>query len=219
VQVRGIYRDFARPLGTVLVDLQDYRQRSGDTRINELALWLTPGAAAPELQAVQSSLRALLPEPTLLEFAASKPLRELSLRIFDRSFAVTNYLQAVAIVIGLVGVAASLSAQVLARRKEFGLLAHLGFTQRQVLTLVAAETAAWMSAGTAVGVALGLAVSLVLVWVVNPQSFHWTMQWAVPVWRVAALALAVWCAGVGTTAFTARRALSRSAVLSVKEDW
>jgi putative ABC transport system permease protein len=45
------------------------------------------------------------------------------------------------------------------------------------------------------------------------------MQWAVPVWRVATLALAVWCAGVGTAAFTARRALSRSAVLSVKEDW
>ncbi len=219
VQVHGIYRDFARPLGTVLVDLQAYRQRSGDTRINELALWLTPGASEQTVQAVQRGIHTLLPEPTLLEFAASKPLRELSLRIFDRSFAVTTYLQAVAIVIGLVGVAASLSAQVLARRKEFGLLAHLGFTQGQVLTLVAAETAAWMTAGAAVGVALGLAVSLVLVWVVNPQSFHWTMQWAVPVGRVAALALAVWCAGVGTAAFTARRALSRSAVLSVKEDW
>ncbi len=218
-RVLGVYRDFARPLGTVLVDLPSYRQRSGDTRINELAVWLKPGASPQDLQAVQSGMRALLAEPTLLEFAASKPLRELSLRIFDRSFAVTTYLQAVAIVIGLVGVAASLSAQVLARRKEFGLLAHLGFTQRQVLTLVAAETAAWMAAGATVGVVLGLAVSLVLVWVVNPQSFHWTMQWAVPVGHVAALALAVWCAGVGTAAFTARRALSRSAVLSVKEDW
>jgi putative ABC transport system permease protein len=67
-----------------------------------------------------------LPDPAMLEFAATGELRALSLRIFDRSFAVTYYLQAVAIAIGLVGMAASLSAQVLARRKEFGLLAHLG---------------------------------------------------------------------------------------------
>ena len=70
----------------------------------------------------------MLPDPGMLDFASSAELRKLSLRIFDRSFAVTYYLQAVAIGIGLIGIAASLSAQVLARRKEFGLLSHLGLT-------------------------------------------------------------------------------------------
>jgi hypothetical protein len=83
--------------------------------------------------AVQDALRALLPDPAMLDFASSAELRKLSLRIFDRSFAVTYYLQAVAIAIGLIGIAASLSAQVLARRKEFGLLAHLGLTRGQVV--------------------------------------------------------------------------------------
>jgi putative ABC transport system permease protein len=78
---------------------------------------------------VQSGCARLLPDPSMLDFAASAELRVLSLRIFDRSFAVTYYLQAVAIAIGLVGIAASLSAQVLARRKEFGLLSHLGLTR------------------------------------------------------------------------------------------
>jgi putative ABC transport system permease protein len=80
---------------------------------------------------------------TGLEFASAAEIRATSLRIFDRSFAVTYWLQAVAIAIGLFGVAASFSAQVLARRKEFGLLAHLGLTRRQILAVVAGEGAAW----------------------------------------------------------------------------
>ena len=216
VRVLGVWRDFARQFGSIVIDLEDYRRLSGDQRLNELALWLAPGAS---MAAVQQSLREAMPDPSMIEFAATTELRQLSLRIFDRSFAVTRYLQVVAIGIGLVGVAASLSAQVLARRKEFGLLAHLGLTQRQVTGLVAIEAAAWLAAGVLLGTLLGLLVSVVLVHVVNPQSFHWTMTMVLPGGRLAALAAAVWLAGVATAAFSARRALSRAAVLSVKEDW
>ena len=103
----------------------------------------------------------------------------------------TYWLQAVAVGIGLFGVAASFSAQVLARRKEFGLLAHLGLTRTQILRVVAAEGAAWTSLGALAGVALGLAVAVVLVHVVNPQSFHWTMEMALPWGRLALLCAAV----------------------------
>jgi putative ABC transport system permease protein len=215
-RVLGVWRDYARQFGAVVMADQDYRRLTGDTRINDLALWLQPGTP---LGPVQDALRALLPDPAMLEFAASGELRTLSLRIFDRSFAVTYYLQAVAVGIGLVGIAASLSAQVLARRKEFGLLAHLGLTRRQVLAVVAGEAAAWVAAGVAVGLALGLAISLVLVHVVNPQSFHWTMPLVLPAGRLALLCAAVWVAGVATAAFSARHAAGRQAVLSVKEDW
>jgi putative ABC transport system permease protein len=168
---------------------------------------------------VQQGLRSLLPDPAMIEFAATGELRVLSLRIFDRSFAVTYYLQAVAIAIGLVGIAASLSAQVLARRKEFGLLAHLGLTRGQVIAVVAGEGAAWMAAGTLIGLLLGIAVSMVLVFVVNPQSFHWTMDLVLPWGRLMLLCAAVLAAGIATAAFSARSAAGRSAVLSVKEDW
>ena len=215
-RVLGVWRDYARQFGAIVIADADYRRLTGDDRINDLALWLVPGAP---IGPVQDALRALLPDPSMLEFAASGELRTLSLRIFDRSFAVTYYLQAVAVGIGLVGVAASLGAQVMARRKEFGLLAHLGLTRRQVLAVVAGEAAVWLAAGVAAGLALGLAVSLVLVFVVNPQSFHWTMPLAVPAGRLALLCAAVWLAGVATAAFSARRAASRQAVLSVKEDW
>ncbi len=156
---------------------------------------------------------------SLVEFASSPEIRAISLKIFDRSFAVTYWLQGVAIGIGLFGIAASFSAQVLARRKEFGLLVHLGLTRRQILTVVAGEGLAWTAIGALAGLALGLAVSVVLVHVVNPQSFHWTMDLAVPWPRLALLCLAVVVAGTATAALAARAAAGRDAVLAVKEDW
>jgi putative ABC transport system permease protein len=215
-RVRGVWRDYARQFGAVVLADTDYRRLTGDMRLNDLALTLAPGTAPA---AVQQALRALLPDPALLEFASSTELRQMSLRIFDRSFAVTYYLQAVAIAIGLVGIAASLSAQVLARRKEFGLLSHLGLTRTQVVAVVAGEAAAWVAAGVVMGLLLGLAISMVLVFVVNPQSFHWTMDLVLPWARLAALAAAVMAAGVATAALCARNAAGRLAVQSVKEDW
>ncbi len=100
-----------------------------------------------------------------------------------------------AIAIGLFGIAASFSAQVLARRKEFGLLVHLGLTRRQILAVVAVEGALWTAVGAALGLALGIAVSVVLVKVVNPQSFHWTMELLLPWPRLGALCAAVVVAG------------------------
>jgi putative ABC transport system permease protein len=217
--VRGVWRDYARQFGTVVMDAADFRRLGGDDRVNDLALWLAPGAAAADVQqALREALRGTA-DPGLLEFASSAELRQLSLRIFDRSFAVTHYLQAVAIAIGLVGIAASLSAQVLARRKEFGLLAHLGLVRGDIVRLVAAEALAWVAAGVLMGLALGVAISLVLVFVVNPQSFHWTMDLVLPWARLAALALAVLAAGVATAALTARNAARAPAVRAVREDW
>ena len=117
-----------------------------------------------------------------------------------------------AIGIGVFGVAAGFSAQVLARRKEFGLLAHLGLTRRQILAVVAGEGAAWTGIGAIAGVLLGLAVSVVLVHVVNPQSFHWTMEMNIPAPRLWALCAAVVVSGTVTAWLAGRDA-------AVKEDW
>jgi hypothetical protein len=179
-----------------------------------------PGADAALLQLAIRALPERAPgSGGGVEFASASELRAISLRIFDRSFAVTYWLQAVAIAIGLFGIAASFSAQVLARRKEFGLLAHLGLTRRQVLAVVAIEGAVWTAAGALLGLLLGLAVSVVLVKVVNPQSFHWTMDLMVPWLRLAALCAAVLAAGTLTAWLAGRAAAGRDAVLAVKEDW
>ena len=218
--VRGVWRDYARQHGAVTLHAADYQQLTGDAKVNDMALWL---AAGTDLGSVQTALRAAAAasglDGSLLEFASPGEIRAVSLRIFDRSFAVTYWLQAVAIAIGLFGIAASFSAQVLARRKEFGLLAHLGLTRRQVLAVVSIEGAVWTAAGALLGLLLGLAVSVVLVKVVNPQSFHWTMDLLLPWGRLAALCLAVVAAGTVTAWLSARSAAGRQMALAVKEDW
>ncbi|MDA7417249.1 FtsX-like permease family protein [Xenophilus arseniciresistens] len=216
--VAGVWRDYVRQFGAIALDGDDYRRLTGDTRISDIALWLAPGAQEAQVQQAAREL-AQAHSGALLSFSSVAQLRANSLRIFDRSFAVTYWLQGVAIAIGLFGVAASFSAQVLARRKEFGLLAHLGLTRAQVLAVVAGEGAAWTAIGALAGLGLGLAVSAVLVHVVNPQSFHWTMDLRLPALRLALLCAAVVLAGTLTAWLAGRAAAGRDAVLAVKEDW
>jgi len=215
--VAGVWRDYVRQSGAVMMEQADYQRLTGDHSVTDLQLWLAPDADATQ---VQQALRERAGAAgALLDFASAQEIRATSLRIFDRSFAVTYWLQAVAIGIGLFGVAASFSAQVLARRKEFGLLAHLGLTRAQILAVVAGEGAAWTLIGSAAGLLLGLAVAVVLVHVVNPQSFHWTMDLLVPWARLLGLCAAVVVAGTLTAWLAGRAAASRDAVLAVKEDW
>lgn len=217
--VAGVWRDYARQHGSIVMDRADFVRLTGDTRVNDLALHLDEGA---DENAVRERIRALAEAQGaagLIEFASVGQIRATSLRIFDRSFAVTVWLQAVAIGIGLFGVAASFSAQVLARKREFGLLAHLGLTRQQILGVVALEGLAWTLLGALAGLALGLAVSLVLVHVVNPQSFHWTMDLVLPWARLLALCAAVVVAGTLTAWLAGQAAAGRDAVRAVKEDW
>ena len=236
--IAGVWRDYVRQTGAITLDSAAYQRLTGDTRISDLALWPADGV---DMAALQSRIRSAAQQasaatpagtsdsgaanhsvdgnPPLVEFVSAQSIRERSLQIFDRSFAVTYWLQAVAIGIGLFGVAASFSAQVLARRKEFGLLAHLGLTRRQILAVVAGEGAAWTGIGAIAGVLLGLAVSVVLVHVVNPQSFHWTMEMNIPAPRLWALCAAVVVSGTVTAWLAGRAAAGRDAVMAVKEDW
>jgi putative ABC transport system permease protein len=223
--IAGVWRDYSRQFGTIALEQADFQRLSGDTRVNDLALWLEPEA---DMGVIEQAMRDLADRQAgtpggeagrLMDFGSAREVRATSLKIFDRSFAVTYWLQAVAIGIGLFGVAASFSAQVLARRKEFGLLVHLGMTRLQVLRVVALEGMAWTTLGAIAGMGLGLAVAVVLVHVVNPQSFHWTMELTLPGWRLLALAAAVVLAGTLTAWLAGRAAAGRDAVLAVKEDW
>ncbi|WP_202757753.1 FtsX-like permease family protein [Delftia acidovorans] len=225
VFVAGIWRDYVRQFGAIAMDWDDYQRLADGSATTagptEIAIW-PDGDDTTTAQQLQARIQSLLTGPgaaQALEFASSGALRERSMRIFDRSFAVTYWLQAVAIGIGLFGIAASFSAQVLARRKEFGLLAHLGLTRRDILAVVAGEGMAWTTAGAIAGSLLGLGVAVILVHVVNPQSFHWTMELSLPWPRLLALAASVIAAGTLTAWLAGRAAAGREAVLAVKEDW
>jgi len=143
----------------------------------------------------------------------------LSLQVFDRTFRVTYLLEWAAIAIGLAGLAATFSAQAIARTREFGMLRHLGVQRHQILSLLAAEATLVTLLAAALGLAAGLGVAWILVAIVNPQSFHWSMDLHVPVRTVLLLAATLLAAAAVTSIAAGRRALSIDAVRAVRDDW
>ena len=213
--VAGVWRDYASQGGSAQIRLSDYRQLTGDQDINDAAIWVAKDVDAAQLE---QRIRAL-PFGAALGFARPGEIRAISMRIFDRSFAVTYLLEAIAIAIGLAGVAATFSAQTLARAKEFGMLRHVGVTRGQILRILALEGGALTGLGVLCGFALGLVISLILVYVVNPQSFHWSMQLHLPWPLLASVAAVLLGASVLTALASGRHALSGGPIRAVREDW
>jgi putative ABC transport system permease protein len=211
----GVWRDYSNQSGTVQVRLPDYRALTGDVDVGDAAIWTQPGVTAAQ---VEARVRAL-PFGAALQFAQPGQIRAMSLKIFDRSFAVTYLLEVIAIAIGLSGVAATFSAQTLARAREFGMLRHVGVTRGQILGILALEGGFLSTLGVACGFALGLLISLILVFVVNPQSFHWTMQLHLPWGLLASVATLLLAASVLTALVSGRYALSGGPIRAVREDW
>lgn len=218
VRIAGTFRDYSRTWGALLLDLAHYRRHARDERANDIALRYAHGADAQAIRSTAAAVAALVAAVPGAELNDAKGIHERSLAIFDRTFAATYALEAAAILIALAGVTASFAALAWSRRREFGVLRHLGLARREVLRLVALEGAAAGLVGAVLGLASGAAVSVVLVHVVNRQSFHWGMAIHWPWLALALLAgsVVVLCA-LGASA-AGRAAVAREAVHAVKDD-
>ncbi|MFO1399022.1 MAG: FtsX-like permease family protein [Burkholderiales bacterium] len=214
--VAGAWRDYARQQGALLVPRDVYVRLTGDETATDAAVWLAPGTTPAQLR---DAIEQRLPEASGLTFATPGEIRAVSLRVFDRTFAVTYGLLAAAIVIGLVGLSSSFGALVLARQREFGMLRHLGVTRRQVGAMLASEGFVVSGIGLVVGLVLGFAMSLVLIHVVNRQSFHWGMEVHVPWQSLGLLSATLLALAVLTTVVSARQAMGRDVIRAVKDDW
>jgi putative ABC transport system permease protein len=189
--------------------------RTGDTLANDVAISLAPGAT---VETVSAALRAELGERTI-EITLPGEIRAISLAIFDRTFLVTYLMEAVAVLIGLFGISASFAALATARRKEFGMLRHLGLTRREIGRLLALEGALTAAVGVAVGSAAGGAIALILIEVINRQSFHWSMDLDLPFAALGAFAAALLLLAALAARLSGSQAMRQSAVLAVREDW
>ena len=214
--VRGLWRDYERPGGAVVLSRDAFVHYTGDDRASSAAFWLAAGGDPAEAAA---RIRAALGRSDAYQIAEPREIRHRSLAVFDRTFAVTYLLEAVAVLIGLFGISASTSSQVLARRGEFGMLRHLGMTRGEIGRMLAFEGTALGAVGVATGLVVGGIVSLILVYVVNRQSFHWTMDLHVPWLALALLSTALLGAAALTAVVSGRQAMSDDVVRAVKEDW
>jgi putative ABC transport system permease protein len=148
-------------------------------------VYLKPGA---DLDRVRQTIAARLREVTgggLPPFLISNAeLRKEILDIFDRTFLLTYVLEAIAVIIAMLGIVNTLVTSVLERRREFATLRAIGGSARQIRQLVLWEAAYLGAIGIALGLIGGGALSLLLIKVINKQSFGWTIQIILPVWAL-----------------------------------
>ncbi|MGE0357730.1 MAG: FtsX-like permease family protein [Burkholderiales bacterium] len=214
-RVEGTIRDYSRTWGALMIELADYRAITGDRLSNDIAIHVAPGA---DVKAVAEAISKEVAKVPGAELHDASFIHGRALAIFDRTFAATYALEAAAILIALAGVTSSFAALAWSRRREFGVLRHLGLARGEVLRLLALEGAAAGIIGALLGLAAGAAVSVVLVHVVNRQSFHWGMAIHWPWLALAALVgTVVFLCALGASA-AGRAAVAREAVHAVKDD-
>ncbi|HEY0394557.1 MAG TPA: FtsX-like permease family protein [Candidatus Elarobacter sp.] len=174
--VAGVYNDYSSDAGVVLIDMRTYRRLFKDDAVNSIAVFALPGSDLPALRS--AIVRAVL--PLRVDVATNRELRELVVRIFDRTFAITYALDVIAISIAVMGVVSTLFALVLERRREFGVWRYLGVTRGGVRAAVLTEAAGIGVLGGVLGVVVGLLLALLLIFVVNRQAFGWLIELHVP---------------------------------------
>jgi putative ABC transport system permease protein len=211
-RVDGVFRDYGRQQGAVVIERGRWQQITGDPDASQAALWW----ASPTHELATPDLAWLAGRGTLRSTGA---IRQQSLAVFDRTFAATWALVAVAVGIGLAALAGNLTTLVLARRRELAVLRHLGFRTRDLARMIAAQAALIALAAVLAGLASGVAIGAILIEAVNRQAFHWSMEWHMPWSGVILLDLAL----IGLAALTgwlaSRGAGSGQVVRAAAEDW
>jgi putative ABC transport system permease protein len=217
VWVGGLYRDYGRQHGSVIMSTADYEAITGDRSRSSVSVWVEKGADTAQ---VIANIQRQVPELTQLKWISASDVRQLSLKIFDRSFAMTYALEAAALFVALFSVAAGVTGQLLLRRREFGLLAHLGLSHQDSLRLVSLEVGLLLAVAVVWASVLGGLMSQILIHKVNPESFHWTMNthWDVGQWLAISAVLLM--LGVLAARWAASQGLdSKRLAQSLRADW
>ena len=185
----GIVYDYGSSEGVVMMGRATFDRFWNDRGVSALAVYATDPRAVDAL--VDTLRRVAGPEQDVL-IRSNRALREASLEVFDRTFAVTTVLRLLAMVVAFVGVLSALMAQELERAREIGVLRALGLTPIQVWELTAAQTGFMGLVSGLLALPVGGVLALVLIFVINRRSFGWTLQLEItPMVLLQALFLAV----------------------------
>jgi putative ABC transport system permease protein len=190
-RIADVYYDYASERGMVLMDRQVMLRYLRDPAPSNIAVFVSPGA---DVATVRKEIEAAAANYRVLIFA-NGDLRGQAVQIFDRTFAITYALEAVAVLVAVMGVAGALLALVIDRRRELGLLRYLGASSRQLRKLILTEAGLLALLANLSGMVLGFFLSLILIFVINKQSFGWTIRLH---WPVAVLLAAITLVFVAT---------------------
>ncbi len=189
VTIAGVFSDYGNERGSVVVDRRHFVEWFGDEQATSVILLLKPGASD---EGVRAELRAVHPG---LQILTNPHLRREVLRIFRQTFAITYALEFIGVVVAVAGLGMTLAAVLLERRNELTTLRALGMAHGEIARATAAEGALLALVGGMGGIGISLGLGALLIFVVNRQTFGWTLQYTVPAGQLSLLALLVFVSG------------------------
>lgn len=176
-RVTGVYRDYSNDRGVIVMNRALYAKKFADDTINTVAIFLKEGVD-PEAARVEIE-RRVGRRFRAFAFTNATIKREV-MRIFDQTFLITYALLVVSILVAVLGIVNTLSALIMERRREIALLRVVGTSRSEVRLMIVLESAIVAIASTALGVLTGWLLSYILIFVINRQSFGWTIEFDAP---------------------------------------
>lgn len=211
--VSGVFYDYSTDWGMVLVEKKLFQSLWNDETFHSAGIYLKEGVSQ---EAFKEIVRERYSKPYRLFVVSHRELRNEVLRIFDQTFAITYALEFIAIIVAILGIINSLNALIIERQRDIGILRAMGGFRKQVekITLIEAGMIGFFS--HILGLLCGLILSVLLIYVINKQSFGWTIQFSIPLQSLVESWLIVMITSLGAGLIPARRAARMNTVESLR---
>jgi putative ABC transport system permease protein len=187
--VAAVFYDYSSEQGLIMLGRRLYRQLWGDAGVTAVSLHLASHADLPRLEA---AVREALGPHDRARLVSNRELRAQSLRVFDRTFAITSVLRMLAVIVAFVGILSALMALQLERTREFGVLRACGLTPAQLWRLVTQQTGLMGLTAGLLSLPVGIVMAAIMVYVINRRSFGWSLELSIApttLWQALAVAL------------------------------
>ncbi len=214
-EIAGVYSDYASERGRVVVSLANYRHYWQDQGVSSIGVYLQDNT---DEALVLSRLRALLPVNSPLSINTKKGIRAATLVVFDRTFAITEVLRLLTIIVAFVGIFSALMALQLERARELAMLRAIGLTPRELRQLVIAETGLIGLIVGLISLPLGILLSIILVHVINQRSFGWSMTMMIDLSQIMSALLLALIAAILAGLYPAYRMANTSPALALRNE-
>ncbi len=172
-RIAGVFYDYTTENGMIIIDLDIYRRIWNDLRINRVALFLRDPS---RLESVSQEIVRRFSGKYQVLAVSNRELRDEILRIFDQTFSIAHALKVIAFIVAILGIVNSMLALVIERERDFGILRAIGTFKRQIRKMTLLEAQLMGMVSFVLGSGSGILLSMVLIYVINKQSFGWTIQ-------------------------------------------
>jgi putative ABC transport system permease protein len=176
-KVQGVYYDYASDLGYIVISRKAFFKYFKDESISNCAVYISPDKDA---YTIRNAIFSKLGNDKYLSIQTTRDLRQQAIKVFDRTFSVTYALHTIAIIVAMLSITNALFALTLESRRDFGILRYLGASAGQLRNVVLVQAGLLGLIGNAAGIVLGFLLSMILIYVINRQSFGWTIQLSLP---------------------------------------